>query len=79
MGMEKGFGDAAGEKPHDYVPDEMKHDFLLLSPAIKNEPRRNIKSDRQKLRKNLRVSFTIIGASRKRRFPLLLAHGDASL
>jgi hypothetical protein len=56
MGMQKRLRDAASEKPHDHIRDEMKHDFLLLSPAIKNELRRNIKSDRQKLRKNLRVS-----------------------
>ena len=34
--MQKRFSDAASEKPHDYVPDEMKHDCLLWSPAIKN-------------------------------------------
>ena len=55
--MQKRFSDAASEKPHDYVPDdEMKHDCLLWSPVIKNELRRNIKSDRQKLRRNLRFS-----------------------
>jgi hypothetical protein len=33
MGVQKGFSDAASEKPNDYIPDEMKHDFLLLSPS----------------------------------------------
>ena len=31
MGVQKRFCDAASEKPYDYIPDEMKHDFLLLS------------------------------------------------
>ena len=31
MGVQKRFSDAASEKPNDYIPDEMKHDFLLLS------------------------------------------------
>jgi len=52
MSVQECFSDAASEKSHNYVPDEMKHDFLLLSPATKNQLRRNIKSDRQKLRKN---------------------------
>ncbi len=33
MGVQQGFSDAASEKPNDYIPDEMKHDFLLLSPS----------------------------------------------
>jgi hypothetical protein len=33
MGVKKGFSDAASEKPNDYIPDEMKHDFFLLSPS----------------------------------------------
>jgi len=52
MSVQECFSDAASEKPYDYIPDEMKHDFLLLSPATKNQLRRNIKSDWQKLRKN---------------------------
>jgi len=33
MVVQKRFSNAASKKPNDYIPDEMKHDFLLLSPC----------------------------------------------
>ncbi len=57
MGVQKRFSNAASKKPNDYIPDEMKPDFLLLSSCdSKMKLRRNIKSDWQKLGENFTVS-----------------------
>ena len=36
MSVQECFSDAASEKSHNYVPDEMKHDFLLLTPQFRS-------------------------------------------
>jgi hypothetical protein len=67
MGVKKGFSDAASEKPNDYIPDEMKHDFLVLSPSDSKMNYAGISSPTGKsYAKNVTCQFSINGASRRR-------------
>ena len=66
MGVQKRFSNAASEKPNDYIPDEMKHDFLLLSPCDSKMNYAEISSRPAKARQKFYCQFSINVASRRR-------------
>jgi hypothetical protein len=65
MGVQKGFSDAASEKPNDYIPDEMKHDFFLLSPSDSKMNTQKYQAGPAKATQKFTCQFSINGASRK--------------
>src|SRR5438874_13664809 len=66
MGVQKRFSDAASEKPNEYIPDEMKHDFLLLSSCDSKMNYPEISSRPAKARQKFYCQFSINVASRRR-------------